>query len=92
MRDLKKLLGDLIEKAANADKASEAMQYAQAAANAANAVLDMSSAGLFKIPERPEEMSVPALMDLLERAKQSPTQSIPLPTNRDAKIAPAAKA
>lgn len=40
---MQKLIEDLITKAANAEKSEDAMRYAQAALNAANAVIGMDN-------------------------------------------------
>lgn len=78
MTDIKKHIETLIARAAESGQtAAVAMQYAQAAANAAHAVVDMDTVGMFKPPA---EMSVEALERLLDEAKQSPTQSASLPT------------
>ncbi len=47
MHKLKEHIESLTARSAKAANAPEAMQYAQAAANAGNALLDMKTAGLF---------------------------------------------
>ncbi len=45
MEDQKKLIKDLIEKAARAEKSDEAIRFSQAAVNAANALCAMQNPG-----------------------------------------------
>lgn len=75
MHDLKKHVGALLEKAAKVNGATEAMQFAQAAVNAANAMATLHQIGQLSSPR---SFTVAELEDLLERARLSPSQSVAL--------------
>lgn len=84
MNVLKKHIEALIARAAESGQtAAVAMQYAQAAANAANAVATMDTAGMFRTPEL---ITVGALETLLDEARKSPTGTAHLPTRFDARV------